>query len=377
MPVKPRVISADDHVQEPPDLWTKRLSKRWGDRVPQVARQADGVERWVIDGRLLEASSLTRTGALSNERHQEPQTWDQVPQAAFDPDARLKAMDEDGVEVQVLYPGTSGVSGEVLGRIEDPTLEIECVGAYNDWLLETWADASPRFVPQCILPISSVSAAVSETKRAVGMGHRGVIMPPAPWHVRPDAPHIHDDRWDPLWATIQDLDVPVCWHSGGDLNVLLEIYPGFGPAMTKAFDSIRRPISSAQVLVNFLLSGIGERFPGLKVVFTATGIDWVPSQLELCDHQAENAMLEKEGMTIQPSEIFHRQCYVTTWFDRAGMRIRSDVGLGNILWQSEFPLETSTWPRSAELIEGNFAGVPQNERDLILFGNAAKLYRVE
>ncbi|MEE9284373.1 MAG: amidohydrolase, partial [Dehalococcoidia bacterium] len=124
------VISVDDHVQEPPDLWTQRLSqRRWGDRVPHVARQPDGTERWVIDGRVKADRCLAWTGALSPDRSDEPQTWGQVPRASYDPAERLKAMDEDQVDVQVLYPGAAGFGGEVLGGIGDPALEIACVQA--------------------------------------------------------------------------------------------------------------------------------------------------------------------------------------------------------------------------------------------------------
>jgi len=202
-------------------------------------------------------------------------------------------------------------------------------------------------------------------------------MPPAPMHLRPGAPHIHDSRWDPFWATAQDLGVPVCWHAGADSAILLPLYAGFTAAQARAFEMVRGPIASAQPLVFFLLSGIGERFPRLRMVFADTTIAWVPSQLELCEHQARKAMLrEREGMQVGPTEIFQRQCYVSMSFDRAGLELRTAIGVENILWHSEFPLPTTTYPGSRQLIERTFAGIPEAERDRILHGNAARLYRL-
>ena len=377
MALRFNVVSADDHVQEPPDLWTSRVSReRWGDRIPHVTTLPDGVERWTIDGRLKEDRRFAATGALADERFREPQNWSDVPAAAYDPEARLAAMDRDGVDVQILYPSVSGIGGEVLGTIQDPELEVACVRAYNDWVLETWGAAGPRFVPQCIAPISSVEAAKAEVERAVKAGHRGVVMPPFPWHIRPELPHLHDEAWDPLWATIQDAGVPICWHSGTSPRNMLELDADWNDATSRAFESARRPVSSAMVVSSFLLSRIGERFPKLKVVFAAAGINWLSFQLELSDHEWQSSMLQKEGMTVKPSDLFHRQCFVTTWFEKAGFTLRDFIGVDNIMWQSEFPMETSTWPTSSDFIARNLGDLPEGERRKILVENAAGLYGI-
>ncbi len=375
-----RLISADDHVQEPPDLWTARLSKRqWGDRAPHVARQADGTERWVVDGKVRADTRLAATGALSEDRFTDPQTWSEVPAASYDPSARLAAMDRDGIDVQVLYPSAAGIGGEVLGALEDPALELAAVRAYNDWLLESWAEASVRFVPQALVPVTTVEAAVTEADRAVGAGHRGIVMPVAPWRINKASPHLYDAQWDPFWAKVVELGVPVCFHSGSAPSLMLDIYEGFNPAVARAFDTVRRPASSGMALCRFLYSGVAERFPELKVVFASTGIDWVPFMIEVADHERERICrkgAEPLEMDRPPSDIFHKQCYVTTWFEKAGLRLRSVIGVENILWGSEFPHETSTWPDSAGYIERNFEGIPEAERDRILFRNAAELYGI-
>ena len=372
------VISVDDHVVEPPDLWARGMSQaKWGDRLPHVAARADGTERWVIEGQVRAASSLFATGALSKDRGSEPQAWSQVPQSAYDPHARLAAMDADGIDYSVLYPSAAGVSGEVICAIKDLDLQVECARVYNDWILEVWAGSSSRFVPQAILPAGSIEAAAAEAMRAVDRGHKGIIMPAQPSQINPAAPHLYKPDWDALWTIIQELDVPVCFHAGSAPSVMFEISPAYDAAGARAFDNVRQSAGSAALINGMVLSGILYRFPRLQPVFPGSAIDYVPFALEALDHQWERQRLaENEGFMQRPSEIFHRQCYVTTWREKVGLRNRNYVGPDRILWESEFPRSTSTYPESARMIENNFAEVPAQERELILWRNAARLYKV-
>ncbi len=370
-------ISVDDHVPEPPDLWTSRLdATRWGDRIPHVERQSDGSERWFVDGRPLSLPGVALVGAAMPDRTREPQRWDEVPRVAASPSERLRAMDVDGVDYSVLYPTVSGLAGETFGSLTDPELELACVRAYNDWIVEEWAAASQRYVPQCIVPLAPIDAAVGEMQRAARLGHRGLVYPAAPMMLR-DLPHINEPDYDPIWATCQDLDWPVCFHAGSAKATQFPAYEGFSPGLAAAMEGITRPASSILVVANFLYSRILSRFPRLKVVFAETSLAWGAYELELADHQFERQRLHMEGYEHTPSELFHRQCYFTGWFDRTGVQTRSYIGIDNILWSSNFPLATSTWPESGAFIERCFAGVPEPERQQMLWGNAARLYHLK
>jgi len=176
---------------------------------------------------------------------------------------------------------------------------------------------------------------------------------------------------------IQELDVPVCFHAGSAPSVMFEISPAYDAAGARAFDNVRQSAGSAALINGMVLSGILYRFPRLQPVFPGSSIDYVPFALEALDHQWERQRLaENEGFMQRPSEIFHRQCYVTTWREKVGLRNRNYVGPDRILWESEFPRSTSTYPESARMIENNFAEVPAQERELILWRNAARLYKV-
>ena len=376
MELKYGFISADDHVQEHPEVWTRRMSKaKWGDRTPHVERQADGTERWVVDGKKIDLPGVALASAAMPDRAREPQRWEDVPKVAFMPEERLTAMNVDGVDYSVLYPVVAGRAGDTFGRLEDPELELACVQAYNDWLIEEWAAVSPRFIPQCLVPLAPVEAAVSEIKRAVGLGHRGVVLPAVPMMLR-KVPHINEPVYDPIWATCQELAVPICFHSGATRDIQFPPYAGFSPELAAAMEAITRPVSSVLVMANFLFSRILDRFPQLKVVFAETSLAWAAYELELADHQFERQRLNTEGYKTLPSELFKRQCHMVGWFDATGLKTRHHIGLNSLLWSTNFPQATSTWPESRRAIARCFDGMPEKETRQVLVENAAKLYKL-
>ena len=374
--MKYKFISADEHVQEHPEVWTKRMSRaKWGERIPHVKRNSKGVERWFVDGREIDLAGVADCGAAMAERTQNPQRWADVPAAVYDPKQRLKAMDAAGIDYAVLYPTVAGVGGQSFGRIKDRELELACVQAYNDWLLEEWGGASERFIPQCITPLGPVDAVVKEIRRCVAKGHRGVIYPSIPMELR-DVPHINDSSYDPIWATCQELAVPICFHAGASSQIQIPAYDGYSPALAAAVQSITRPASSVSVLVNLLITKILMRFPQLKVVLAESGLGWGAYLLEYTDFQATGDQLPQNGYDLMPSELFKRQCYLVGWYDKASLRVRRYVGTENILWSSQFPQATSTWPKTKEALTRSFEGVDEGDKQKILWENAAKLYKI-
>lgn len=376
MQLKYGLISADDHVQEHPEVWTQRMSRsRWGDRIPHVERQPDGTEYWVVDGQKLPLAGVASVGAAMPDRVNDPQRWEEVPTPTYVPAERLQAMDADGVDYAVLYPTVAGLAGETFGRLTDPELELACVQVYNDWLIEAWASVSERFIPQCIVPIAPIEATVQEIRRAVQKGHRGVVFPAVPMHLR-DVPHINEPVYDALWETCQELEVPVCFHAGSSRQMQFPAYADLSPGLAAALSALTRPVSTVPVVANFLYSRILMRHPRLRVVFAETSLAWGAYELETADHQFERQRLHLEGYELKPSEMFHRQCYMTGWYDRVAIEGRRYLGVENILWSTNFPLATSTWPTTRDYIARSFQGVPEDERARMLWGNAAQLYKL-
>ena len=367
------LISVDDHVQEPPTLWTERLSaSRWGDRIPHVQSAADGTQRWLADGEELLGGHVALTGAFVADRAREPTCWEEVPPAAYVPAERLRAMDVAGVDNSVLYPTVGGLAGEAFARLQDSDLELACVQAYNDWLIDEWAAASDRFIPQCMVPMWPSDATIAEIRRAVRMGHRGVVFPAGAMDMRHIA-HISDPDWDPVWSVCEELEVPLCLHAGSSPALQYPPAPGLSAARAEAANAMTRPVSSAYVLNLFLFSRILMRHPKLHLVLAESALGWATLDLEWSDHEAAHDGLDKEGYDLSPSQLFHRQCYLNGWYDPVGRSIEY-IGAGNIVWSTNMPMASSTWPRTRETIERCFDGVTQTDRDKVLWRNAAALY---
>jgi uncharacterized protein len=373
MELKYGFISTDDHAQEHAEVWTSRMSKqRWGDRIPHVETLADGREHWVIDRTPQDLTAAVIANAKTANRALVPTRWEELPGAAYNATERLKAMDEDGVDYSILYPMVAGLAGERFGKIADAALELACVQAYNDWLIEEWASISSRFVPQCIVPTWPMERTVAEIRRAVALGHKGVVYPASPMELK-DVPHINEPAYDPLWTVCAELEVPLCFHSGASPKIQMRADEGFSPAAALAFAGIVRSVSSIAVLANFLFSRVLDRFPRLKVVFAESSLGWGAYEMEYADYQSAADGLQSEGYSLKPSELFQRQCFFTCWYDQKSLRVRKYPGSDNILWSTNFPLET---PAGQATRNSVFAQVPEEEKQQIQWQNAAKLYRL-
>jgi uncharacterized protein len=372
-----RFISTNEHVIESPEVWTSRLSKeRWGDRIPHLQTQADGSQVWLIEGRRYALVGSGSAAACMSDRGDEPKRWADIPAVITDPRARAAAMQEQGVDYAVLYPSVAGIGGEILGRIEDPELELACVRAYNDWVLESWAGASAKFIPQCLVPLASFEQMEAEIRRSIAKGHKGVIFPGIPDQVRKGSPHINDPGYEVLWRTCQELAVPVCFHAGIVPSMELEPYAGYQPAVQAAFKAITRPASGTAMLSNLLISRIFERFPNLKVVFAESTMGLTSFSIEGSDYGFRMWRLdERYGHKARPSALFKSNCNIVGWYDRLNLKnVIEYLGSSSLLWSTKFPLGTSPWPDTKRQLAESFAGIAEADKRRVLWTNAAELY---
>jgi predicted TIM-barrel fold metal-dependent hydrolase len=368
------LISADDHVIEHPQVWTDRLSRhRWGDRIPRVEREKDGSDYWLVDRRKLPLIGSGSAASLMRDR-QEPRNFEELPPAAYQPAERLKVMDRNGVERSVLYPSVAGVGGESFAMIDDPELESDCVRAYNDWLIQEWAAADSRFVPQCIVPISSVKAAVDEIGRAVTLGHRGVIFPPMVDQLR-SMPHINEQSWDPLWSACEELQVPICFHAGSLPALELVPYEQYSLAIKAALHDIARPACSIGFLSNLLMSHILERHPKLTVIFGESALGWVDFVIETVEHNVRQFGAGKVNFEVPPREQLKAQCRFICWYEDPNLPVVCNhFGPDCVLWAWNFPDAKSQYPDPPLLDE--FRNLDPETRWKISRINSARLYRV-
>jgi predicted TIM-barrel fold metal-dependent hydrolase len=379
MEIRYGLISADSHGQLGKDAYTSRMSKpKWGDRIPHLIEVRDEkfpspVERWVVSGEIQGGNVCNCPTAMVQPGYY-PQRWEEVPLEVYDPPSRLKALDRDRVDAEVLFP--NGPGGTFF--YGDAEFELACVKAYNDGLAE-FRQVSDRFIPLAAIPfMSPMETIVAEVERAVRAGHNGINMLGDPSVAVTGQKNLSDPFWDPLWDACQQLGIGVHLHASAGLagKLALPQWQGYTRRQSHCVSTLRNFCTATQIIPFLVFSGVLERFPRLNWVFAETGLGWVSSVLEACDYQWEKRQLWNDGIITRPSELFRRQIYVDFWFETVGIEMRQCVGVDNILWESDFPHITSTYPHSWTAVEHSLAGVPQDEREKVLFRNAARLYRL-
>jgi uncharacterized protein len=385
MKIKFGLISADSHAQLDRDAFTKRMSRtKWGERIPQVVEVKDDrskqtVERWMVNGKVV-GGYVANCPAVMNDRKVKyyPQRWEEVPAKVFEPLARAQALDEDGVDAEVLFPNTP-VQNFNFMQANDASFELDCIRTYNSALAE-WREQSDRFIPLALVPyLGGIEATVAEVERAFKIGHRGVTLLCEPSTLIPSVPHINDPYWYPLWEVCQAADFPVHLHESGGLASAIRFpaWNGFTTNQAHCLLTVPTGAFPAEFIPNLIFSGILERFPRLKWVSAETGLGWVNYVIEGCDHEWERRSLWKHGVPTRPSELFRRQIYVNFWFEKTGIAQRDRISLDNIMWESDYPHTASTYPESWKAIEETLQDVSAEEKRKILYANAQRVYHLE
>jgi predicted TIM-barrel fold metal-dependent hydrolase len=376
MKIKYGLISADSHAAFNRDAFIARMpAGKWGDRIPQVVEienKGRRVERWRVYGKPADNSVCNCPALMGEPFPTYPERWDEVPRTAFDPRERLKALDTDGVDAEVLFPNPPGGSFFEFG---DAEFELDVVRAYNDALIE-WARASDRYLPITILPYLSAPEKIArEIERAAAGGHRGVnVLGQMPKSL----PHLTDPYWYPVWGTCQELAVPIHFHGSAGLRAGSSVrkWEGYTPRQAHSASTATSAVTPAQIIPQLIFSGVTERFPRLKCVFAEAGIGGLNYVLAACDHEWECRHLWTEGIATRPSETVRRQMYVNFWFESEGIKLRHHIGIENIMWESDFPHVASFYPRSWESVERVLEGVPPDDRRKVLYENALRVYQI-
>jgi predicted TIM-barrel fold metal-dependent hydrolase len=382
-----RVIDADTHMTERHDLFTSRAPKGYEDRVPRVV-DIDGAPHWVVDeavdlGPARGGGVIDRAGNKYAFEECKLNGIDWVHQGAWDREARLAYMDENGFYAQVLYPNAIGIGGQRLANdVHDPVLRRLCVELYNDSMAELQEWSSNRFLPMPVLPAWSIEECVREAERVAGMGFRGVNMTSDPEET--GSPDLGSRAWDPLWEVCADLNLPVHFHIGASLTSLNFYGKYFWPSqhqnLKPAIGGAMLFLNNARVVINSVYAGIFDRHPSLKMVSVESGMGWVPFILETMDYEIfENAPEQAAQMSRKPSEYFATNWYATFWFEEGGGDLQGlidKIGEDNVLFETDFPHPTCLYPDPLGTVEERMSALRPATRRKVLGENAAKLYRV-
>ncbi len=378
------IVDADTHINEPPDLWLKRMPKKFLDRAPRLIERPSGAKAWNFETRQLTVTPLVNAVGTS------PVHWtlfgnsyDVGRPGAWDPAARLADMAVDMVDMHVLFP-TYALAGGPAFSWTDREYQLACLRAYNDWISEFASHAPDRFIAVAMTPSTGVNDMIKEAKRVSALtGVRGLLM--STWPNGGDHPnHEEDDRF---WSVLEDLDLAAIIHVGFQEGSEVEVTSEAADKKDEGkedrtkritlpmLNQERQAISMIPLMSHLILGGVLERHPRLRIGAAEVGAGWVPFFLEQTnDNFARHRFWTGCDLSMLPSEYWYRQCFTTFQLDRYAVRNRDLVGVETMMWSSDYPHSGADWPNSRTNIDGQIQGIPDADAEKIVGENALRLY---
>jgi predicted TIM-barrel fold metal-dependent hydrolase len=372
LPADAEIISVDDHVVEPPNVWVDRMPSKLLDKVPHIEDRPGHTQSWIWEGKefplQLMGSPQTRvfrtdgTGEDFRARH-----YDDMVPACYDVDERVKAMDIDGVEAQLLFPTFPRFGGTRFLRPEDPEISLLVVQAYNDWMIDEWCASYPdRFIPMVIVPLWDPKAAATEIRRVATKGAKSITFPenPAPLGL----PSYWTTHWDPVFAAAAETGLPLSMHigtSGGLVQPSAESSEAVGISLCG--------VNSMSACTDLIFSGILHRHPGVKIALSEGGSGWVAYLLERMDYTWERTRIGVDR-SERPSVLFARHFWTCFISDASAIAVRDLIGVEKLMYETDYPHNDSNWPNGRKVLEELLTSVPDDEARMIAGLNARNLY---
>jgi predicted TIM-barrel fold metal-dependent hydrolase len=395
-----RIVDADCHFTEPPDLWTSRAPASFKDRVPRV-ELVNGQHSWMIGdqiwiggagGNVIGKGGTKTLGVLSLPR-------DQIDDACWKVKDRLDLMDRQGVYAEVIYPNAVGFSSNTMFGISDIEFRDTVSKIYNDYLIDMQNESGERLLPQALLPIWDMDLTVKELQRLHEAGIRGFTLTDKPHLV--GLPDLDDPYFAPMWAAANEVGTVLSFHIGSGVparpmqdksdapdqastTVIAGPNPdlywsSFGPQRRLAVLATQFYMSNARIIINLCMSDMFDRYPDVKIVSAESGIGWVPFILEAMEYQLDEMVTTPQESSLQqrrPKEYFHSNIYVMTWFEQAAWRVIDEIGVDNIMVETDVPHPTTLYPNTRQHFANVAAHLSDEDRRKVFQDNGAKIYRL-
>jgi predicted TIM-barrel fold metal-dependent hydrolase len=367
------IISADDHVLEPPDLFAGRVPSTMSDQTPTVVHDAEGVPYWLIDDRRFGITTGNgASGRPTTEWIQAAQKYEEFRRAVWDPAARLKDMDLNGIDASLNFCSMIwGFAGSRFSTMRDHDVGLACLQAYNEWMLDEWCGTDrDRFIP-CQLPwLADPHVGAQEIRRNAERGFRAVSFSENPEGL--GFPSVNSRHWDPFFAACQETGTVVNLHVGSSGNVQRPSSDSSITAQTTLF-----PMSGFLAMVDWVFAKIPVHFPDIKIVLSEAGVSWVPAAIERLK-RAYRQVDSSDVWTRQdpdPVELLHRNFWFTSIEDPSAFRLLDLIGEDRVMLESDYPHYDSSWPDTQRMAQDQLAHLPGATIRKICFENAAHVYR--
>jgi predicted TIM-barrel fold metal-dependent hydrolase len=365
------LVSVDDHVVEPPDMFANHLPARYASLAPRVERTEAGTDVWVYEGQELPNIGLNAVSGRPPEEYGiEPTAFSEMRPGCYDIHRRIDDMNANGVLGSMCFPSFPQFCGQLFSRTEDKDVALAMLRAYNDWHVDEWCGTYPgRFIPLALPPIWSPELMAEEVHRMAAKGCRAVTFSENPEKL--GWPSMHNEHWDPFWAACCEEGTVVCLHIGSSSQLVITSVE----APINVMISLQ-PMNIVQAAADLVWSRVMTEFPDLCIALSEGGIGWVPYFLERVDYvyKHHHKWTGQDLGGKLPSEIFHERFVLCFIDDAAGIEQRHHLNLDNITWECDYPHSDSTWPDSPELLARTLEGCSDDEVARITHRNAMRAF---
>jgi predicted TIM-barrel fold metal-dependent hydrolase len=369
------LISVDDHIAEPADMFDAHVPAAYKDRAPRVVTDEHGFQQWWYgdkQGRNLGLNAVA--GKPPEMFNVNPQRYEEMRPGCYDVHERVRDMSAGGQLAGLNFPNWTGFSGQVLNEGPDRAVNLVMIKAYNDWHVDEWCGSHPgRFIPCGILPLFDVDEAAAEIRRLAAKGCHAVTFSENPAALK--LPSIHTHHWDPLFAAASDEGTVLCLHVGSSSRS--------AATSADAPPSVAMGLSSAMSIYSLgdlMWADFWWRFPDLRFSLTEGDIGWIPYFLQ----RAEWVQQRHAGWTRHqfpegwgPAEVFRERVLCCFIQDRIGVKLLDEFNIDNVCWESDFPHSDSAWPNAPEMLEDLLASLSDEQVSKLTHANAMRHYRFD
>jgi predicted TIM-barrel fold metal-dependent hydrolase len=368
------MISVDDHVVEPPDMWEGRVPMKYADQAPKIVVMEDGREAWDYLGRLSTNTGLNAVAGRPPEDYGlDAQAFADMRPGCYDVHERVRDMSANGVLAGMNFPSWPGFAARQLLDTPDKGLAIALLRAYNDWHVEGWCGPYPdRFIPLGILPIWDPQLMAEEVHRLASMGCHAVTFSENPAPI--GLPSLHSDHWDPFWAACEDEQTVVCMHIGSSSSM-----PTTSEDAPFSVFHTLAAVNNMGAAADLVFSPVFRKFPTFKVALSEGGIGWIPYLLDKMDyhyahHQAWTGLDFGDKL---PSHVFRERVVTCFIKDPSGITMRHQIGIDTITWECDYPHSDSTWPTSPEDLWKYVGELPDDDINKMTHLNAMRVFQFD
>ena len=371
-----KIVSVDDHLIEPPDLFEGRLPSALQGRAPRVVDTGNGRQAWEYEGDLYPNIGLNAVvGRPKDEWSMEPANFDEMRKGCWDIHARVADMDAAGIAASVCFPSLiAGFAGGVFSRSKDLDLGLACVRAWNDWHLDVWAGTHQgRIIPLQITWLQDPSVAADLVRVNAERGFRALSFPEFPAQM--GLPSVHSRHWDPVFEACAETGTVICLHTG---SASWAPIPSPDPPF-ELFPTVF-PGNAFLACADWLWSGVCTRFPLLQVALSEGGVGWVNMLADRVDYVLDHSASGTESSgwhdALKPSEVLARNFWFCTIDDPSTLDgVLERFGPDHVMVEVDYPHADSTWPDTQPLMQSTLGHLADDVIAKLTHENAEGLFR--